>query len=183
MKKGLTTYLQKDAYSSPWSLRRKLGILLWEYVWPLTCGWTPKPFNGWRLIVLRIFGTTVCGKPFVHSRARIDQPWNLTLFDRACLGDRCHAYCLDKIILHERCTIAQEVYLCTGSHDFQQPHLPLQTAPIVVEVGAFVGARAFILPGITLGAGCVVGAATVVTRNVSSRNVVVGNPARVIHTT
>ena len=138
MKAKLTTYQQKDAYSSPWTVRRKLGIFLWEYVWPLACGWTPKPFNGWRLIVLKLFGATIHGRPFVHGRARIQQPWNLTLHDRACLGDRSNAYCVGRIVLHERCTIAQEAYLGTGTHDIQQDHLRLQTGPMVVEAGPFV---------------------------------------------
>lgn len=180
MRAKLTTYDQKDAYSSPWTLRRKVGIFLWEYVWPLTCGWTPKPLNPWRLVVLRLFGATIQGKPFVHGRARIQQPWNLTLHDRACLGDRSNAYCLDTIILGENCTVAQEAYLCTGTHDFQQLHLPLQTAPIVVEKGAFVGARAFILPGVTIGARSVVGAAAVVTKNVPANVRVAGNPSRIL---
>lgn len=182
MKPNLVTHQQPDAYTSPWSLRRRLGILLWEYAWPLACGWTPKPLNSWRIIVLRAFGTEVHGKPFVHGRARIQQPWNLVLHDRACIGDRANAYCLDRIILHPHCTVAQEAYLCTGTHDFKQPHLPLQTAPIIVETGAFIGARAFVLPGITVGANSIVGAGSIVTKHVAPGMIVAGNPARCVGT-
>jgi putative colanic acid biosynthesis acetyltransferase WcaF len=180
MKPSIQTHSQSSAYVSPWSLRRRLILLVWDYVWALTCSWTPKPLNPWRLVVLRIFGAKVHGTPFVHQRARIQQPWNLTLHHRACLGDRANAYSLDMITLHEGATIAQEAYLCTGTHDFSQPHIPLQTAPIVVEADAFVGARAFVLPGVTLGARCVVGAMAVVTRDVAAGAVVVGNPARTV---
>jgi acetyltransferase-like isoleucine patch superfamily enzyme len=103
------------------------------------------------------------GRPFVHPAARIEIPWNLTMHDRACLGDRAHAYSLGEIVLKQRCTIAQESYLCTGTHDFTHPVLPLQTAPIVIEEDAFLGARSFIMPGITIGAGAVIGACSVVT--------------------
>jgi putative colanic acid biosynthesis acetyltransferase WcaF len=178
MKMFLKTFPQADAYSSPWPLRRRIAVFVWDYVWALTCSWTPKPLNFWRLWVLKLFGATVNGQPFVHGRARIQHPWNLTLHHRACLGDRSAAYCLDSIILHNGCTIAQEAYLCTGTHDFKQAHLPLQTAPIVVGEGAFVGARAFVLPGITLGSHCIVGAAAVVTKDVPPSVAVAGNPAR-----
>ena len=177
----MQTHSQVSAYASPWSLRRRLGLLVWDYVWTLTCAWTPKPLNPWRLLVLRIFGARIYGTPFVHQRARIQQPWNLTLHHRACLGDRANAYSLDQITLHEEATIAQEAYLCTGTHDFTQEHIPLQTAPIIVEAGAFVGARAFVLPGVTLGRKCVVGAMAVVTRDVVAGTIVIGNPAREIH--
>jgi putative colanic acid biosynthesis acetyltransferase WcaF len=178
MKPAIQTHSQASAYDSPWSLRRRLALLAWDYVWALTCAWTPKPLNPWRLFVLKIFGAKIQGRPFVHQRARIQQPWNLTMHHRACLGDRATAYTLAEIILQEGCTIAQEAYLCTGTHAFDQPNLPLQTAPIVVGREAFVGARAFVLPGITIGERSVVGAAAVVTKDIEAGFVVAGNPAR-----
>ncbi|HSY54119.1 MAG TPA: putative colanic acid biosynthesis acetyltransferase [Opitutaceae bacterium] len=180
MKPNLQTHTQSDAYASPWSLRRRLTLLTWDCVWPLTCAWTPKPLNPWRLLVLKLFGTEIHGTPFVHQHARIQQPWNLVLHHRACLGDRATAYSLDRIVLHEGATVAQEAYLCTGTHDFTQAQLPLQTGPIVVGRGAFVGARAFVLPGLTLGAHCIVGAMSVVTRDVAPGEIVAGNPARTL---
>lgn len=173
-------HVQAGAYASPWPLKRRLALLAWEWTWTLACRWTPKPFNPWRLLVLRCFGAEIRGTPFVHQRARIQQPWNLTLHHRACLGDRAAAYSLGRIVLHEGATIAQEAYLCTGTHDFGRADLPLQTAPIVVGRDAFVGARAFVLPGVTLGAGCVVGAMAVVTRDVPPAAIVAGNPARTL---
>jgi putative colanic acid biosynthesis acetyltransferase WcaF len=174
------THPQRDAYASPWGWRRRAAMFLWTLAWPIACAWTPKPLNAWRLLVLRAFGATLHGRPFVHQRARIEHPWNLTLHHRACLGDRAAAYALDAIVVQEGATIAQEAYLCTGTHDFALPHRPLATAPIVVGRDAFVGARAFVLPGVTLGARCIVGAAAVVTRDVAYDTTVGGNPARAL---
>jgi putative colanic acid biosynthesis acetyltransferase WcaF len=156
--------------------------MLWQFVWALTCAWTPKPANAWRILVLRLFGAKMHGHPFVHGRAQIQQPWNLIMHHRACLGDKANAYSLDVIEIGPDATIAQEAYLCTGSHDFTSARLALQTAPIRVGRGVFVGARSFIMPGIVLGEGCVVGAAAVVTRDVASYTIVAGNPARQIGT-
>lgn len=180
MKAPSHTHTQVSAYASPWPWRRRLALALWEWVWPVACAWTPKPLNPWRLLVLRAFGTTVEGRPFVHGHARVTQPWNLTLRHRACLGDGAHAYALGRIEIGEGATIAQEAYLCTGSHDFASLNLPLQTAPIVVGRGAFVGARAFVLPGVNIGERAVVGACAVVTKSVPAYQSVAGNPAREI---
>lgn len=118
--------------------------------------------------------------PFVHQRARIDIPWNLTLHDRACLGDRAHAYSLGEIELGVGATIAQEAYLSTGTHDFTQASMPLVTGKITVGENAFVGARAFVFPGVTIGARAVVGACSVVTRDVPPDVVAAGNPCRTL---
>jgi putative colanic acid biosynthesis acetyltransferase WcaF len=154
-----------------------MRMLCWEYVWLLLCVWTPKPFNPWRLFVLRLFGAKLYGTPFVHQRARIALPWNLIMHHRACLGDRANAYSLGEIEIHEGATVAQEVYLCTGTHDFDDPALPLRTAKITIGAHAFIGARAFLLAGVTIGERAVVGACSVVTRDVEASTTVVGNPA------
>ena len=169
---------QASRYSSPWSPSYRLRLLLWDYAWPLLCSWTPKPFNSWRLFILRCFGTTIHGHPFVHQRARIEHPWNLTLHHRACLGDRAHAYCLGAVEIDAGATVAQEAYLCTGTHDFSLSHRPLQTAPINIGADAFIGARAFVLAGVSVGEGAIIGACSVVTRSVAPLAVVAGNPAR-----
>ena len=52
--------------------------------------------------------------------------------------------------------------------------------PIVIEDDVFIGARAIILKGVTIGKGCVVGAGAVVAKSVPPYSVVVGNPAKVV---
>jgi putative colanic acid biosynthesis acetyltransferase WcaF len=116
----------------------------------------------------------------VHQRARIAIPWNLTLNDHACLGDRANAYTLGEIEIGARATVAQEVYLSTGTHDFARQELPLATAKITIGDDAFIGARAFVMPGVTIGTGSVVGACSVVTKDVPPYVMAAGNPCRVL---
>jgi putative colanic acid biosynthesis acetyltransferase WcaF len=168
---------QSSQFESPWKLTARIRMILWEWAWILLCSWTPKPFNLWRLLVLRFFGATIKGRPFVHQRARIQIPWHLTLGDRACLGDRANAYSLGPIEIEEGVTIAQEAYLCTGTHDFNDSAIPLQTGRIHIKRNAFIGVRAMILPDITIGEKAIVGAQAVVTKNVAPSVTVAGNPA------
>lgn len=180
MKPELTTFDQASPYDSPWTVKMRIKMLCWEYVWMLFCLWTPKPLNDWRLFWLRLFGARIHGRPFVHQRARIAIPWNLIMHDHACLGDRTNAYSLGEIEIHAHATVAQEVYLCTGTHQFDHPALPLQTAKITIGGHAFVGARAFVLPGVTIGERAVIGACSLVTKDVPADTIAAGNPARVI---
>jgi len=170
----------QGADESPWSLSNRLARLLWEFCWALFCMWTPKPLNQWRLIWLRLFGAKVHGTPFVHQRARISIPWNLTIHDRALLGDRANANTLGEIEIGPRAIVAQEVYLSSGSHDFDQPALPLTTAKITIGQDAFVGARTFVMPGVTIGNRALIGACSVVTKDIEENVVAAGNPCRVL---
>jgi putative colanic acid biosynthesis acetyltransferase WcaF len=171
---------QSSAYESPWPGSNRLLRVLWEFCWFLFCAWTPKPLNEWRLFWLRVFDAKIDGKPFVHQRARIAIPWNLTLHDHACLGDRANAYSLGEIEIGARATVAQEAYLSTGTHDFARTDLPLVTAKITIGEDAFVGARAFVMPGITVGPRSIIGACSVVTRDVPADVIAAGNPCKVL---
>lgn len=171
---------QASAFESPWSGSQRVLRVLWEFCWFVFCQWTPKPFNPWRLFWLRVFEARIEGTPFVHSRARIAIPSNLTLRDRACLGDRANAYTLGEIEIGERATVAQEAYLSTGSHDFTRAGMPLTVAKITIEPDAFIGARAFVLPGVTIGARSVIGACSVVSKDIPADVIAAGNPCRVI---
>src|SRR5579864_9786061 len=171
---------QSLPYESPWSGSNRLLRVLWEFCWFIFCAWTPKPLNEWRLFWLRVFDAKIEGTPFVHQRARIAIPWNLTLHDRACLGDRTNAYSLGEIEIGARATVAQEAYLSSASHDFADPAMPLTVAKITIAEDAFIGARAFVLPGVRIGARAVVGACSVVTKDVPDDMIAAGNPCRVL---
>jgi putative colanic acid biosynthesis acetyltransferase WcaF len=171
---------QKTAYDSPWTWSERFMRLLWGFCWTIFCVWTPKPLNEWRLFWLRVFDAKIDGKPFVHQRARIEIPWNLILHDRACLGDRANAYSLGEIEIGARATVAQEAYLSAGTHDFDQPGMPLLAGRIEIGEDSFVGARAFVLPGVNIGARSIVGACSVVTKDVPENVIAAGNPCRVL---
>ncbi len=114
----------------------------------------------------------------MHARARISIPWHVELEEGACVGDRANLYALNRIYLKSGCLVAQESYLCTGDHDLTKPGKPLKTAPITIGRHAFIGARAFVLPGVAVGDNAIVGAAAVVTSDVGDGVCVVGNPAK-----
>jgi putative colanic acid biosynthesis acetyltransferase WcaF len=171
---------QRSAYDSPWPLNQRFLRVLWEFCWTLFCVWTPKPLNHWRLFWLRVFDAKMDGTPFVHQRARIEIPWNLILHDRACLGDRANVYSLGEIEIGARATVAQEAYLSAGTHDFSRLEMPLVAAKITIGEDAFIGARAFVLPGVSIGPRSVIGACSVVTKDVPADVVAAGNPCRVL---
>ena len=59
--------------------------------------------------------------------------------------------------------------------------MPLAVGKITIGEDAFVGARAFVMPGIKIGARAIVGACSVVTKDVPENVVAAGNPCRILH--
>lgn len=100
--------------------------------------------------------------------------------DYSALSQDVDCYCVDKIVIGKHCTISQYSFLCTGSHDYESPGHPLITAPIIIEDGVWIAADAFIAPGVTIGTHAVVGARSSVFKDIPSRTVVAGNPARLL---
>lgn len=102
--------------------------------------------------------------------------------EHSCLGDYVDCYSVDKICLGAHATVSQYSYLCSASHDYTVPTMPLTTAPITIAEGAWVAADVFIGPGVTVGKGAIVGARSSIFRNVSPWTVVGGNPAKLLNT-
>ncbi|MEY2411130.1 MAG: putative colanic acid biosynthesis acetyltransferase WcaF, partial [Verrucomicrobiota bacterium] len=116
----------------------------------------------------------------VHNSARIDCPWNLEMGERASVGEDAWVYALDKVVINDEACVGQRVFLLTGTHDFQDPTFPLVTRPIVVGYGCWVAVGAIVLPGVKIGSLSVVGAGSVVTRDLPEQMVCAGNPCRPI---
>lgn len=85
------------------------------------------------------------------------------------------------ITIEDDVMIAANVSLISNNHDPYERQV-LTCKPVTVKQGAWIGAGATILPGVTVGKYAIVGAAAVVTHDVPDHAVVVGNPAKVIKT-
>jgi acetyltransferase-like isoleucine patch superfamily enzyme len=80
----------------------------------------------------------------------------------------------------ERVCINDGVDILTASHDVLDPKWQHIKGKIEIEDYVWIGTGAMILPGVTLGRGCVVGARAVVSKSVEPGTIVVGNPAKIV---
>jgi len=75
--------------------------------------------------------------------------------------------------------IANEAYIMdTDSHGVEGR--PVKNAPVRIGDGSWIGARAMILPGVTIGRRCLVAAGAIVSKDVPDDTLVAGNPARIV---
>lgn len=168
-------------YQNRHSLKSKIARAIWNIVWLFLFRPTPRGFfYGWRTFLLRCFGAKLGKRCHVLPSCRIWQPWKLTMGDDSCLSERVDCYSVAQITLGGNVIVSQDVFLCGASHDIASRTMDLTFAPITIGNNAWVAARAFIAPGVTVGEGAVVGACSVVTHDVPPWTVVAGNPAAVI---
>ena len=163
----------------------RLGYLLKRFLWSCVQVpfWPkmPRVLSPLRIALLRLFGARI-GRGCVVGSVRIWIPWHLELDDFATVANGVELYNLAPIRIGTYSVVSQGSYLCTASHDYTKPDFPLYSKAIRVDACAWVAARAFLAPGITVGEGAVVGACSVVTKDVEPWTVCAGNPCHVIKT-
>ncbi len=94
---------------------------------------------------------------------------SITIEDKVSIGPGVHFYTNN----HKFSDVSQFIY------DQGYPE-PTENDSIILKKGCWVGAAAIILPGVTIGENAVIGAGSVVTKNIPAFTVAVGNPAKVI---
>jgi acetyltransferase-like isoleucine patch superfamily enzyme len=80
--------------------------------------------------------------------------------------------------LGENVSVSPEVVILTAGHQMADPGFRVELKRVLIDDYVWIGTRAMIMPGVTLGRGCVVAAGAVVTRDVPPLAVVAGIPAR-----
>ncbi len=105
------------------------------------------------------------------------------------IGSRCqiNSGCrLNRVVISDNVMIGPDVIVPGKLHRTSRLDVPMieqgdySRAPTVIEDDVWIGARAIVMPGVSIGSGAIVGAGAVVTRDVAPRTVVGGVPARVI---
>jgi putative colanic acid biosynthesis acetyltransferase WcaF len=162
------------------SLQNRIARALWGVVCFLLFRFSPRPLYFWRIFLLRCFGAKIGRGCHVYPKVTIWAPWNLEMDDEACLADDVVCCSMEKIKVGRKAVISQGVRLYTGTHDYTDPGFQLYARPVVVGSQAWIAAEAFIMPGVTVGEGAVIGARSVVAKDMPAWTVCAGNPCRPI---
>jgi acetyltransferase-like isoleucine patch superfamily enzyme len=117
---------------------------------------------------------------FLMSGIWFDTRGNCSVGKNSVINQGCRLDNRGGIRIDENVSISPEVHLITADHDVESPTCAGRHAPILIEKLAFIGSRATILPGVTIGEGAVVAACACVTKDVEPYSVVGGVPAREI---
>jgi len=117
--------------------------------------WFPNRF---RASILRKFGAKIGKNVFIRHDVRIMWPWKFEVGNDCWLGEGSRFINLENVSIGNDVCISQEVMICTGSHDHKKSDFPYRNKQITVSDGAWVAARATLLPGVTVGKNSVIAA-------------------------
>ena len=177
---GNLQYTQMQPEPSPWTFREKLGRAAWMLLGKPVFRFSFHNWYQFRARLLRLFGAKVGKGVAIRPTVRIEVPWMVELDDDCTIGDYAILYSLGKIHVGKRAIISQYAHLCAGTHDYADHTFRLLRTPVTIGDDVWVGADAFIGPGVTVGPLTVVGARSSTYKDLPSRQVCVGNPAKPI---
>tara|TARA_B100001059_G_C17835385_1_gene587708 strand:- start:2263 stop:2751 length:489 start_codon:yes stop_codon:yes gene_type:complete len=121
---------------------------------------------------LRLFKLRIQGYKNIHSNVVLERNLNLDRVDPS------------GITIKSGCLIASGTSILCHEHVYRDPNnfdLPL-LKPVEIGERTFVGVGATILPGVTIGSDCIIGAGSLVSKDIPSGCLAVGVPAKVIRT-
>jgi acetyltransferase-like isoleucine patch superfamily enzyme len=110
----------------------------------------------------------------------------LVIGDGVSLAGNVVLSAVSSLVIEPEVLMARGVYVADHGHAFDRAGVPVQhqgttnVRPVRIERGAWLAQNVVVMPGVTIGAGAVIGANSVVNRDVPPRTVAVGAPARVI---
>ncbi|HEX8916047.1 MAG TPA: hypothetical protein VF796_27110 [Humisphaera sp.] len=163
---------------APYSVRERLTRMLWAglnlTVWKLPRAWAL------RRALLRAFGAKLGRHVTFRASVTVVHPWLLDVGEWTTIGDRVTIYNLGPVRIGSHTTLSQDTYVCAGTHDYQISFLPLVRSPVTIGSGVWVAAQCFIGPGVTIGDNVMVGARSVVAKDLPPNVVAAGHPARPI---
>jgi putative colanic acid biosynthesis acetyltransferase WcaF len=169
-----------DGGGASFSIFNRLERTAWRVVWLLLARWTPPAFSPWRIWLLKLFGARVAPGAMIAASTTVWLPRHLTLGRNCSLAPGVDCYNIAPIAIGKKTIISQRANLCTGSHNVADKNFQLIAKPINIGDHVWIAADAFVGPGVTVGAGAVLGARGCAFDNLEAWTIYRGNPAALL---
>lgn len=136
------------------------------------------PFWWVRSFFYRLIGVRIGGGTTVNQGFQFFSPERLTIEDHSHINRNCFIDARGYCFIGKAVSISHEVMILTGTHDINSASFSEIHRPVYIGDNVWVGARAVILPGVSVGEGAVIAAGAVVLKDVEPYEVVGGIPAK-----
>lgn len=141
------------------------------------------PFIRWMVFKLSL--KRLGRNTLIDYKTYLRYPSKISIGDNVSINRGCELYAsflvpTGRITLGNNVILSPNVRLFTIGHDPSHFDFPDLAGPIVIGDHAWIGGNSIVLPNISIGEGAVIGAGSVVTRDIPAYAIAVGSPARVI---
>lgn len=136
--------------------------------------------HSYRRFFYRLAGVKLAKGATVHIGAKFYHPSGVQIGSDTIIGDHAVLDGRAPLVIGNHVDIASQVMIYNSEHDINAADFGPIDGPVTIEDYVFIGPRAIILPGVTIGRGAVVAAGAVVTKDVAPGMIVGGVPAKVI---
>ena len=125
------------------------------------------------------------GIPNICDNVTLTLPENIEIGSKLSIHENSTIAAHGGISIGSNVSIGSNCIISSSNHNFQNPSIPIKNQGISlqkVSIGnnVWIGARVTILAGVKIGDNCIIGASSVVTRNIDNNSIAVGSPAKKI---
>lgn len=108
------------------------------------------PSSKLRVFLLKMFGASIGDNVIIHPYTNIKYPWKLDIGNDCWIGARVWIDNISSVKIGNNCCISQEVYFCTGNHNFKKKEFDLISETITINDNCWIGAKSILSPGVNL---------------------------------
>jgi putative colanic acid biosynthesis acetyltransferase WcaF len=136
------------------------------------------PISSLKVLLLRMYGAKIGKACNIKPGVNIKYPWKLTIGDYCWIGEGVWIDNLAEVKLGDHVCLSQGAFLLCGNHDYTKSSFDLMVKPILIEGGAWIGAKAIIGPGVKVGSEAVLVAGSMASQDLEASFIYRGNPAQ-----
>ena len=136
-----------------------------------------NPISSLKVLLLKLFGSKIGKNAVIKPSVNIKFPWRLTIGNNVWIGENVWIDNLDNVEIGDNCCLSQGAMLQTASHDCTRPFFNIQTAPIILEEGVWIGTRALVCMGVVAKSHAVLAANSVSVKDMEAYSIYYGKPA------
>ncbi len=136
-----------------------------------------NPFIGLKRGVLRMFGAKIGKGLIIKPAVNIKYPWKLKVGNNVWIGENVWIDNLEIVEIQDNVCISQGAMLLCGNHNYKKTSFDLIVKGIIIEEGAWIGAKAIVCPGVICKSHALLTVGSVAVKPLEPYSIYQGNPA------